>query len=195
MQSAHSGNEPDSVNSGALSLVLGLVAVSTLAISLVVTALVRDEVQEVNAMRDLTQDADYRQLKASQLGALEAPAQLKDQAQGVVSVPIGRAMALTLEAVRRDPNSLSPWTTDPAAPSEELPTGAEPAAADAPSSATQKEAAPGVGPASPTAGTVDALTETSPVMPKASAAGNRGDAPAQPDVKPSTDGASLPQPH
>lgn len=127
MQSAHSGNEPDSVNSGALSLVLGLVAVSTFAIALVVTALVRDEVHAVTGVRDLTQDADFRQLKATQLGALEAPAQFKDRGQGVVSVPIARAMAMTLESVRRNPASLSPWTPQPEPvepPSEELPADA-----------------------------------------------------------------------
>ncbi len=110
MQSAHTGNEPDYVNNGALALVLGLVAVSTAAICMVVYALVRDEVHAVNSARDATQDEPFRHLRAAQQGVLEANPAYKDRATGTVSLPIGRAMSLTLEAVRRDRALLSPWT-------------------------------------------------------------------------------------
>lgn len=163
MQTAHPGNEPDSINSGALSLVLGLVAVSTFAIALVVTALVRDETHAVNKERDLTQDAPFRQLKSSQLGALEAPAQYKDRTKGVVSLPIGRAMALTLEGVRRNPTSLSPWTPQPeAVPAEALPTPTD-SATEAPEGTEGASTAP-VAPTSPT-GTAPSPAAPSPAAP------------------------------
>lgn len=126
MQSAHTGNEPDYVNNGALALVLGLVAVSTAAICMVVYALVRDEVHAVSAERDATQDAPLRHLRAAQQSVLEANPAYKDRATGTVSLPIGRAMALTLEAVRRDRAQLSPWTAGATgASAAALPEGAE----------------------------------------------------------------------
>lgn len=111
MSNHHSspGNEPDQVNNGALAMVLGLVAFSTLAIALVVTALVRDEVGATKATRDLTQENGVRTLRAGQLGTLEASPSWLDRASGVVSLPIDRAMALTLAAVRQNPYKLSPW--------------------------------------------------------------------------------------
>lgn len=111
MSSEHSSkaNEPDKVNSGALAMVLGLVALSTLAVALVVTALVRDEVDKTKDIRDATQENAYRQLKAEQLSELDASPSFIDRAKGVVSIPIDRAMALTLDAIRRNPEKLSPW--------------------------------------------------------------------------------------
>lgn len=128
MQSAHTGNEPDFVNNGALSLVLGLVAVSTAAICMIVGALVRDEVNAVNAERDVTQDVGFRHLRAAQQSVLEANPAYKDRTAGTVSVPIGRAMALTLESVRRDRAALSPWTPGSTGASP----APEPEAAEAP---------------------------------------------------------------
>lgn len=102
-------NEPDKVNAGALAVVLILVAFTTLAVALVVTSLVRQETAEVTAERDLSQDRAYRTLKASQLDKLrsESPS-WSDRAKGLILLPIDRAMALTLEAVRENPYALSP---------------------------------------------------------------------------------------
>ena len=102
-------NEPDKVNAGALAVVLLLVAFTTLAVALVVTSLVRQETTEVTAERDASQDRAYRTLKASQLDKLrsESPS-WSDRAKGLVLLPIERAMALTLEAVRENPYAVSP---------------------------------------------------------------------------------------
>lgn len=103
------GNEPDVVNNGALAVMLGIVALATLAIALVVTALVRDEVSDVMSVRDESQDRVYRDLRAAQLGKLESVASWRDKSKGIVSLPIGRAMSLVLEEVRANPEKLSPW--------------------------------------------------------------------------------------
>jgi hypothetical protein len=101
-------NEPDEVNSGALATALVLVAFTTLAVALVVTALVRDRTAEVLAVKDLTQSRAYRQLRAEQLGSLVAAPAWSDRATGSVSVPVERAMAMVIEEVTSNPYALTP---------------------------------------------------------------------------------------
>lgn len=175
------GNEPDQVNNGALAVVLGIVALATLAVALVVTALVRDEVGAMKALRDLKQDREYRDLKAEQVGKLEGTARWVDKAKGVVAIPIARAMALTLEDVRRNPSKLSPWFVGPAP--ETVPAeGAAPEGATAPA-----EGAPAVDPAAAPA--VDASgAPTAPVAPPASP---EGTTPAKATAAPSANPAPV----
>lgn len=168
------GNEPDVVNSGALAVMLGIVALATLAIALVVTALVRDEVSDVMSVRDLSQDRVYRDLRAAQLGKLESPSSWLDKSKGVVSLPIGRAMSLMVEEVRANPEKLSPWFVS-SAPPEAVP--AEGAAADGAKADPNATIAPGEpapsapAPAPPKAGKLPATTtnphETAPALPSA----------------------------
>lgn len=113
-------NEPDEVNSGALATTIVLVAFVTLFVALVVTALVRQTTAEVLAVKDLTQENDYRQLKATQLGGLMAAPAWTDRATGSVSVPIDQAMALVLEDVRKNPQNLSADTPEPEPSEDEL---------------------------------------------------------------------------
>jgi hypothetical protein len=159
------GNEPDVVNNGALAVILGIVALATLAIALVVTALVRDEVSGQSALRDVTQDRVFRDLRAAQLGKLESPAAWLDKGKGVVSLPIGRAMSLVLEEVRSNPEKLSPWfvSTQASAPSEAAPSAGT-------SSALPEETAPKTE-ASAKAGTTHRVATdekaTAPALPSA----------------------------
>lgn len=102
-------NEPDSVNTGALATTIGIVALSTLGIALFVTSLVRDQSRSLGDTRQGTQERSVRELRADQLGVLEASPTWKDRAAGIVTLPIERAMDWMVEAVRKDPKSLSPW--------------------------------------------------------------------------------------
>lgn len=146
-------NEPDSVNTGALATTIAIVAFSTLGIALFVTSLVRDESRTLGDVRKGTQERVVRELRADQLGALEASPSWKDRAAGVVTLPIERAMDWMVEAVRKDPKALSPW--HPPAPEAlggagpegaEAPAGTGGAAADA---APPADAVPGTAPAKP----------------------------------------------
>jgi hypothetical protein len=135
-------NQVDKVNSGALATIMGIVALSTLGVALTVTALVRDETKTVLSVKDLTQENGVRGLRAdqqAQLNALPSWVSKKDQ---TVSLPIERAMALTVTQVRDNPLALTPGTKAP-----------EPAAS--------KEAAPGEG----ASATGDVSPENSKVAP------------------------------
>jgi hypothetical protein len=186
------GNEPDQVNNGALAVVLGIVAVATLAVALVVTALVRDEVSGMNALRDVTQDREYRELKNEQLAVLEGPARWMDRAKGVASVPVSRAMALTIEEVRRNPQMLSPWfkapvpETQPAegASTADTSVPAAPAPADAHTSATATDTKPTAAPASPPAPLKAGATTS--VTPKPASTKPAAPATPAPDAAPKT---------
>lgn len=122
-------NEPDSVNTGALATTIAIVALSTLGIALFVTSLVRDQSRTLGDARQGTQERGVRELRADQLGVLEAAPTWKDRAAGVVTLPIERAMDWMVEAVRKNPKSLSPWHP----PAPEALGGAGPEAAEAPS--------------------------------------------------------------
>jgi hypothetical protein len=190
------GNEPDQVNNGALAVVLGIVAVATLAVALVVTALVRDEVSGMNALRDVTQDREYRELKNEQLGVLEGPARWMDRAKGVASVPVSRAMALTIEEVRRNPQMLSPWFQAPV-PETQPADGASPAdtsvpaapAADAHTSAPEAATKPTAAPVSPAA--PPKASATNSVTPKPASTKPAAPATPAPDAAPKTTPAPV----
>ncbi len=103
-------NEPDEVNNGALATIIVIVALATLGIALVVTSLVREETAELSAEKEVAtpQDGEYRQLKAIQLAEITAAPAWRDRGEGVVSIPIDRAMELVAESVRANPFNLSP---------------------------------------------------------------------------------------
>jgi hypothetical protein len=160
------GNEPDQVNNGALAVILGIVALATLAVALVVTALVRDEVRDLRGVRDASQDREYRDLKAAQLGKLEGSPAWVDKAQGVVSLPISRAIALTLGEVRANPAKLSPWFTS-TAPAETPAAPETSAATEAPASTESVAPAAPVAPVAAAPSVVPAGPAVVPAAPKA----------------------------
>lgn len=106
-------NEPDEVNSGAVATAIVLVALATMAIALVVEALVRNTTAEVLVAKDQTQENAFRHLKSEQVGSLtEAPA-WRDRASGLVSVPVDRAMEMVLIDIRENPYAMSPGYKPP----------------------------------------------------------------------------------
>jgi hypothetical protein len=141
-------NEPDRVNTGALATTIGIVAIATLGTALTVTSLVRQESKVLGDARQGTQDRGLRDLRADQLGVLEAAPSWKDRAAGVVTLPIGRAMDWMVEAVRKDPKALSPWHPPEAeamggAGPEAMQTGSGGAAAAESKAPTVEKPAPG----------------------------------------------------
>jgi hypothetical protein len=100
--------ESDNINAGALGTLLGVGAFATLCIALVVTALVRTEVSEETDRKDVNGDRAYRDLLADQTAKLAAPATYLDRGRGLVSLPIDRAMEVTVAGLVKDPNSATP---------------------------------------------------------------------------------------
>jgi hypothetical protein len=118
--------ESDNVNSGALGTLLAVGACATLGIALVVTALVRSETNEEMENKELGADRPFRDLVAEQTAKMAAPAAYVDRGRGLISLPIERAMELTVSGLIKDPNSATPPP-----PPNEGGTGGSGAAADA----------------------------------------------------------------
>ncbi len=100
--------ESDNVNSGALGTLLAVGTIATLGIALVVTALVRAELAEETDKKEVGADRPYRDLIAEQTAKMAAPAAYVDRGRGLVSLPIDRAMELTVSGLIKDPNSATP---------------------------------------------------------------------------------------
>lgn len=100
--------EADNVNSGALGTVIAVGTIAFFGIALVVTALVRAELAEETEKKDVSADRSYRDVVAEQRAKLDAPASFIDRGKGVVALPIDRAMELTVEGLKKDPNSATP---------------------------------------------------------------------------------------
>lgn len=94
-------NQPDHVNSAALATMIALTALATVGAALAVTALVRSEQGDLAAIREEPMSRDVRSLRAEQEGELTAAPAWVDREKGLVSLPIDKAMALTLEDIRR----------------------------------------------------------------------------------------------
>lgn len=106
-------NEPDKVNNGALATILVLVALSTLAVALVVTALVRDETKRLEAEKGPTQRNEVEALWTLQEAKLNQAPTWVDREKGVTRIPIASAMQIVLEAVRANPLEMSPGSPPP----------------------------------------------------------------------------------
>jgi hypothetical protein len=100
--------ESDNVNSGALGTLVAVGTIAFFGIALVVTALVRAELREEVAKKDEGADRPYRDMVAEQTAKLAAPAAYVDRGRGLVSLPIDRAMELTVSGLIKDPNSATP---------------------------------------------------------------------------------------
>lgn len=93
--------QPDQVNTGALATMFALTALATVAAALGITALVRSEQGELGKVRDEPITRAYRSLRADQERSLNAPPAWVDREKGLVSLPIDRAIALTVQDIRR----------------------------------------------------------------------------------------------
>jgi hypothetical protein len=100
--------ESDNVNSGALGTLVAVGTIAFLGIALVVTALVRTEMQEELDKKEVSADRAYRDMLAEQTSKLAAPAGYVDRGRGLVSLPIDRAMDVTVASLKKDPNSATP---------------------------------------------------------------------------------------
>jgi hypothetical protein len=100
--------ESDNVNSGALGTLVAVGTIAFFGIALVVTALVRAEMADELEKKEVSADRPYRDLVAEQTAKLNAPAAYTDRGRGLVSLPIERAMELTVAALAKDPNSATP---------------------------------------------------------------------------------------
>jgi len=182
-------NEPDKVNIGGLSVAFVLSAIAMLSISMFIVSLVRQEVGDKGVERGNQQDRAVRDLRNSQLEQLRMGPVFADREKGLVQIPLERAMALTLAAVREDPEALSPGgegaqltgsenrgtVTDPKAveAANAVGTGkgdktAVPAASSAPGSA------PGVAPAVSSGSAKPTPSKPSPARPGTPAPGRSG---------------------
>jgi hypothetical protein len=100
--------ESDNVNSGALGTLVAVGTIAFFGIALVITALVRAELAEEVEKKEVSADRAYRDLVAEQSAKLNSPAAYSDRARGLVSLPIDRAMELTVAGLVKDPNSATP---------------------------------------------------------------------------------------
>jgi hypothetical protein len=100
--------EDDNVSSGALGTLLTVGALTTLGIMLVVTALVRSEMSEEVEKKEVGANQPFLDLVNEQSAKLNAPAAYVDRGKGLVSLPIDRAMELTVSGLKKDPNSATP---------------------------------------------------------------------------------------
>lgn len=152
--------EADNVNSGALGTLVAVGTVAFFGIALVVTALVRTELAEETEKKDVSADRPYRDLVAEQRAKLDSPAAYLDKTKGVVSLPIERAMELTVQGFKKDPSSATPPApaggSTGAAPEAAATGGAGGSGGAATPSTTNP--APGEAPA----GTVDAAKDNAP---------------------------------
>jgi hypothetical protein len=128
--------ESDNVNSGMLMTLIVVLTTAMLGISLVVTALVRSEVNEEHDKKDVAVDRPLRDLIAEQRAKMNAPAAYLDRGKGTVSLPIERAMELVVSDLKRDPNTATPPGAASAAPASSG------EAAPAPATATGGETKP-----------------------------------------------------
>lgn len=182
-------NQPDHVNSAALATMIALTALATVGAALAVTALVRTEQDDLAAIREEPISRDVRSLRAEQERELTAAPVWVEREKGLVSLPIDKAMALTLEDIRRghtvvgtrkaeEEESGEPETGDEAGSSE---SGATDDAAESPE--TSKES-----------------TETSPSAPAEGEAGapktdgQKSGGPATPQKTPAQGAPAAPTP-
>jgi hypothetical protein len=103
--------ESDNVNSGALGTLVAVGTIAFAGIAMVVTALVRAEMAEELAVKEVSADRAYRDLVAEQTAKLNAPAAYVDRGRALVSLPLDRAMELTVAGLSKDPNSATPPPT------------------------------------------------------------------------------------
>lgn len=118
-------NQPDYVNSGALGTMLAICAIAMVGAVLGVTALVRTEHRQLVSERSEPITRQFRSLKAEQEQQLNAPPAWVDKEKGLVSVPISKAMELTLVDVRRGKTIVGQLPKDESEESEEATEPAE----------------------------------------------------------------------
>src|SRR3954471_23313887 len=86
--------EEDKINTGALGTLVAVGLFAMLSITAAVTALVRHDVEEEEALKDADANHEVVGLKRAQHASLEAPASYLDKGKGTVALPIDLAQRL-----------------------------------------------------------------------------------------------------
>lgn len=102
------GTEADKINTGALGTLVAVGLFAMLSITAAVTALVRHDLQEEEALKDGDANAVVVGLKKAQRATLEAPASYLDKGKGTVALPIDYAKNLVVKELEHDPSSATP---------------------------------------------------------------------------------------
>ena len=102
--------ESDNVNAGAVGTLVAVLTVAVLAVSLVLTALVRDET-DASAISKVSEN-ELLTAKKAQLEELDKPAAWVDKGKGHVSLPVARAIELTAAGLKADPQSATPYAPE-----------------------------------------------------------------------------------
>lgn len=102
------GTEADKINTGALGTLVAVGLFAMLSITAAVTALVRHDVEEEEALKDVDANHEVVGLKRAQHASLEAPASYLDKGKGTVALPIDLARNLVIKDLERDPASATP---------------------------------------------------------------------------------------
>jgi len=102
------GTEADKINTGALGTLVAVGLFAMLSITAAVTALVRHDVEEEEALKDVDANHEVVGLKKAQHATLDAPASYLDKGKGTVALPIDLAQSLVVKDLERDPSSATP---------------------------------------------------------------------------------------
>lgn len=177
--------EPDNVDVGLVGTITVVGALLVVSIAMALTALVRVEQsrvgEEAGAFANLGAVA---RLKAEQNDRLNAAPKWADKAQGLVSIPIDRAMTLVSEDISRNPMLATPMPPgeEPADAGAEAGApdagGGEPSSADTPSQ-----------PETPTGG-VPGTPEPAPTPDQSATGGGATPAPKAPAPAPKAAGGA-----
>jgi len=106
--------EADKVNTGALSTILAVGALSMLGISAAVTALVRYEAEATTVAKGGKANLrGIHELRGKENKVLSEPVRWTERSKGLVGMPLERAMQLVVDDLKRDPNTATPPPPDP----------------------------------------------------------------------------------
>jgi hypothetical protein len=101
--------QSDKTSTGVVATIVVVGAFSMVSISVLLTALVRSEEAEVDAVRPMYADLDtIAALDRQQADALHAAPHWVDQKSGKLGIPIERAKQLVIQDLRQDPSAASP---------------------------------------------------------------------------------------
>ena len=101
--------QSDKTNTGVIATIVVVGAFAMISISALLTAMVRSETTDVDALRPTHADLDtIAALDQQQIAALHTPPHWVDKAAGKVGIPIEQAMKFVLADVRKDPSAASP---------------------------------------------------------------------------------------
>jgi hypothetical protein len=147
--------ESDQTNTGVITTIVVVGSFAMIAISAMVTALVRSEHMTLDSERPTNADLEtVATLDKQQLASLSAPARWVTDPGGKLHIPIDRAMNLVIEEYRKNPEAASPppppgFQMPPQGPAPGAPANAAPPGTPQPTPAVPSAAVPN--PAAPDA--------------------------------------------